>query len=259
MKKDEATGKRWVEVETEVPGTPDEVWAAIATGEGISSWFVPTKIEGDQITSTFGPGMDSVATVTAWDPPHRFAATSDGLGPGSPPMATEWTVEARAGGTCIVRVVHSLFASNDDWDGQLSGVESGWPSIFHVLRLYLARFKGQPPASFQAMAMVTAKSVAEAWPRFTETLAAPQQEGAAWTTPAGAPPLTGRVEWAEAGKNAQLMVVEGTPPGMVMLTSCGAGDQVMLFMGFFLFGDGAKESAERAAPAWQAWLQERFA
>ena len=29
----------------EVPGTPDEVWQAIATGPGISSWFVPTKFE----------------------------------------------------------------------------------------------------------------------------------------------------------------------------------------------------------------------
>src|ERR1700744_4214011 len=104
----EASGRRSAQVETEVPGTPEEVWQAIATGEGISSWFVPTKIEGDTITSQFAPGMEGEAKITAWDPPNRFAATSENMGPGAPPMATEWSVQAKAGGTCIVRVVHSL-------------------------------------------------------------------------------------------------------------------------------------------------------
>jgi uncharacterized protein YndB with AHSA1/START domain len=39
----EASGRRYVQVEVEVPGTPEEVWEAIATGAGISSWFVPTR------------------------------------------------------------------------------------------------------------------------------------------------------------------------------------------------------------------------
>ena len=39
--KKEASGRRSVQVEIEVPGTPEEVWQAIATGPGISSWFVP--------------------------------------------------------------------------------------------------------------------------------------------------------------------------------------------------------------------------
>ena len=41
--KKEASGRRSVQVEVEVPGTPEEVWQAIATGPGISSWFVPTS------------------------------------------------------------------------------------------------------------------------------------------------------------------------------------------------------------------------
>jgi hypothetical protein len=42
VKKGSPSGRRWVQVEVEVPGTPEEVWQAIATGPGISSWFVPT-------------------------------------------------------------------------------------------------------------------------------------------------------------------------------------------------------------------------
>jgi hypothetical protein len=35
-------GRRSVQVEVEVPGTPEEeVWQAIATGPGISSWLCP--------------------------------------------------------------------------------------------------------------------------------------------------------------------------------------------------------------------------
>ena len=45
VKKD-ADGRRSVQAEVEVPGTPEEVWQAIATGSGISSWFVPSEVEG---------------------------------------------------------------------------------------------------------------------------------------------------------------------------------------------------------------------
>src|SRR6202163_461668 len=152
--KKEASGRRSVQVEVEVPGTPEEVWQAIATGPGISSWFVPTEIQervGGTVVSHFGPGMDSTATVTAWEPPRRFAAESGGFGPNAPPLATEWVVEARSGGTCVVRVVHSLFASADDWDDELESVESGWPAFFRILRLYLTHFRGERCSTFQVM------------------------------------------------------------------------------------------------------------
>ena len=41
----DASGRRWIQVEAEVPGTPEQVWKAIATGPGISAWFVPSKVE----------------------------------------------------------------------------------------------------------------------------------------------------------------------------------------------------------------------
>src|SRR5436189_210966 len=108
VKKD-ASGRHSVEVETEVPGTPEEVWQAIATGPGISAWFVPTKLEereGGALVLDFGPGMVSEGVITAWDPPRRFVCENKGgMGPGSPTVADEWTVEAKSGGTCRVRVV----------------------------------------------------------------------------------------------------------------------------------------------------------
>ena len=64
--------------------------------------------------------------------------------PGSPPIANEWSVEARGGGLCIVRFVQSLFASTDDWDDQLEA--AAMPHglrFFRTLRIYLTHFRGQ--------------------------------------------------------------------------------------------------------------------
>ena len=73
---DDPPAPRSIELEVEVPGTPDEVWRTIATGPGISSWFVPAEVaerEGGDITLSFGPGFDETGRVTAYDPPRRFA------------------------------------------------------------------------------------------------------------------------------------------------------------------------------------------
>ena len=152
--KKEASGRRSIQVEVEVPGTPEEVWQAIATGPGISSWFAPAEFEERDgkpvaLTVNLGPGMESRSVVTAWDAPRMFASEGDGWFPGSPPVATEWSVEARAGGVCVVRVVQSLFASTDDWDDQLIGTESGIPGAFRILRIYLTHFRGQRSAFMQ--------------------------------------------------------------------------------------------------------------
>lgn len=46
---------RSVEAEVEVPGSPEAVWQAIATGRGITSWFVPTTVdEGADVTVPMG-------------------------------------------------------------------------------------------------------------------------------------------------------------------------------------------------------------
>jgi uncharacterized protein YndB with AHSA1/START domain len=68
--KKEASGRRSVQVEVEVPGTPEEVWQAIATGPGISSWLVPAELEDRDekpvaVKMSFGPGMDIRSPVAA--------------------------------------------------------------------------------------------------------------------------------------------------------------------------------------------------
>lgn len=261
LKKDES-GRRWVEVEVEVPGTPEEVWRAIATGPGISSWFVPTEIEEEdgrpvRAVCDFGPGMESVAEITEWDPPHRFAADSADLGPDAPPVATEWIVEARGGGKCVVRVVHSLFASSAEWDDQLEGFESGWPDFFRILRLYLEHFRGLPSASFQVMGAAP-EPVQEAWRSFTGALGLDSPAAGERTdTGTGAPRLSAIVE--RVGPAEQILVRLDEPaPGIAHLFGMPMGGQVLLFLRVYLYGEQADAVAAREDQVWQAWMAERF-
>jgi len=259
--KDES-GRRWVQAEVEVPGTPEEVWQAIATGPGISSWFVPTEVEereGGAVTASFGPGMESASTLTAWEPPRRFTANSQDMGPDAPPVATEWTVEARAGGTCVVRVVHSWFASTDDWDNQFEAHEYGWAAFFRILRLYLAHFRGQPSAAFQLMG-AAAEPTTEAWAALSGPLGlAGAAEGQRVAAPAGAPPLAGLVERVGPAEYPELLVRLDEPaPGLAHLFALPMGGQVFLPIRLYLYGDRAPAAVARAEPRWQAWVGEHL-
>jgi uncharacterized protein YndB with AHSA1/START domain len=261
--KKEPSGRRSVEVEVEVPGTPEQVWEAIATGRGVSSWFVPTEIEeragAMTVTCHFGPGMDSTATATAWEPPNRFAAESPGPGPNAPPLATEWIVEARSGGVCVVRVVHSLFADSDDWDGQLESAESGWPAFFRILRLYLTHFRGQPCSTFRVMG-VAAGPQSAAWNRLIASLGlAGAGVGQRRTAGAGAPPLSGLVDLVGEGEHLhELLLLDEPAPGIASITAFTMGGKVYLTIAFYLYGERAPAAAERDEPAWHAWMKELF-
>ncbi len=261
--KKEASGRRSIEVEVEVPGTPEEVWQAIATGPGISAWFVPAEFEEQDgnpvaLKLNFGPGMESRSPLTAWDPPRTFAKQDKGWFPGSPPIATEWSVEAKAGGVCVVRVVQSLFADTDDWDKQLSGSESGWPGFFRILRLYLTHFRGQRSAMMQFMAPV-AGTPAEAWEALTEALGLNGMEvGQICTAPAGVPALGGVVESVNQSPPGALLRLDQPGPGTAALYTMKYGGSVMAMFSFYLYGDHAAETAAHETPLWEAWLQEHF-
>lgn len=261
-------GRRWVQVEAEIPGTPEDVWQAIATGPGISSWFVPTEFEAgpdgtpSKVISHFGPtpDMDNTATITAWEPPHRFAAEGPMGIPDAPVFATEWVVEARSGGACVVRVVHSFFADSDQWDDQLTGTESGWPGFFRILRLYVTHFRGQQSKILQLMAMSAAPED-EVWNGLTSALSlADAQVGERRSAAAGVPPLSGIVEWIGegTGHHVVLLRMDEPGPGVGSIGAFGMGGQVCVVMNFYLYGDEASAIVERDQPLWQGWLAEQL-
>jgi uncharacterized protein YndB with AHSA1/START domain len=255
------SGRRFIAVETEVPGTPEEVWQAIATGPGITSWFVPTQLEErtkGSITMDFGPGMESKSEIQEWDPPRRFTAENrEGMGPGAPPMATEWTIEVKTGGICRVRVVHSWFASTDDWDKQYESVEKGWPAFFRILKSYLVHFRGQPCTQVQLTAFAPGPKE-KAWAEVADPLGlADAKVGASVKSSGGAPRLAAIVE--HVGSKTELMLHLDQPtPGIAYLSAMPMGDQVYLYICLYLYGDDAPAVVAREEPVWRAWLEGLF-
>jgi uncharacterized protein YndB with AHSA1/START domain len=135
--------ERTVDLAIEVTATPDEVWEAIATGPGISRWFVPTDIEGDAIHLRHPNGLEQTGTITACERPHRFRFEFPEYAP-TPEAEPERTaleivVEAQAGGTCVIRLVNSGFGSGADWDRQLELSQSGWERCLAALQDLLTR------------------------------------------------------------------------------------------------------------------------
>jgi uncharacterized protein YndB with AHSA1/START domain len=259
VKKD-PNGQRSIEAEVEVPGTPEEVWRAIATGPGISSWFVPSTVEervDGNATANFGPGMESVAKIKLWDPPRRFVAETTEE-PGT--IATEWSVESRAGGTCVVRVLHRWFASTDDWDKQFEGHAEGWGSFFRILRLYLAHFRGQAGLQIQLTGWGP-EPKAQAWATLMSQLgfAGPAVRQRV-KTGSGAPSLAGLVERVgdEHWPEELLLRLDQPGPGVAHLFAMPMGGQVLLSMRLYLYGPQASAIAAKVEPDWQAWVTKHF-
>ncbi len=261
--KKESSGRRSVQVEIEVPGTPEEVWQAIATGPGISSWFVPAEIEEQggkpvAITLNFGSEMEPRSAVTAWDPPRMFATEADGFLPGSPPIANEWTVEARAGGVCILRIVQSLFASTDDWDNELESARGGLSGFLAILRVYLTHFRGQRSA-MKWWRAPAAGTEAEAWESLTAALGVKGLSvGQRSTAPAGVPAFSGVVEYVTQSPYDALLRLDKPGPGVAALGAFTMGGPSMVALSLYFYGDQAAGAIAHEAPLWDAWFQKRF-
>ena len=252
---------RAIELEVEVAGTPEEVWQAIATGPGISSWYVPHTVEerqGGATTVSFGPDPEMTVggRVAAWDPPNRVLF--DG-GEGVEGLAFEWLIEAGDGGTCVVRLVNSGFGSGDDWDAQYDGMAEGWPLFLFNLELHLEHFRGQTATTMLPMA-TWAGPRDEAWITLTAALglpAAPAVGQRVEVDAPDAPALAGTVADAAPGRLALLL--DQPSPGTAFLAVEGSGDQVEVSIWSYLYGTAAGPTAERDEPRWGQWLAERAA
>jgi hypothetical protein len=175
--------------------------------------------------------------------------------PGAPPITGEWSIEARAGGTCIVRIVQSLFASTDDWDNQLEGAEYGWPGFLRALKLYLTHFRGQRSVNMKWMAPA-AGTEAEACDAL---IAAVGLKGVKrWTAPAGVPAFSGVVEYLAQSPYDALLRLDKPGPGIAALGAMNMGGPSMIALGFYLYGDAAAGTVANETPHWDAWIQKRF-
>lgn len=252
-----APRERVIDLKVEVVGSPEDVWTAIATGPGITAWYVPTTVEehlGGATTSRFGEGPEMLipGVVTAWEPPHRVVFAGHETAPG---MAFEWLVEARDRRTCVVRLVNSGFVEGAPWDDQYDGMVEGWQLFLLNLRLHLAHFAGRTATPMLPMAPWPA-SVDRAWPRLITALGLPAEpvEGdRIAATAADAPPLAGTVAESRPGRLA--LVLDEPAPGTAFLAAEAMGEQCGVSVWQYLYGENADDIVDRDQPRWTDWLQ----
>jgi uncharacterized protein YndB with AHSA1/START domain len=248
--------ERRIELEVEVPGSPEEVWRAIATGPGITSWYVPHVVEereGGAAIASFGrgPEMQVPGRVAAWEPPHRVVF--DG-GEGVPGLTFEWLVEARDGGTCVVRLVNTGFGSGDDWDAQYDGMAEGWQMFLLNLRLHLEHFMGATATPVMPMGVWPGPRDA-AWESLTGALGIPEAPVVGERLEVGAqdaPPMAGTVAGVASARVSLLL--DEPAAGTAIITVEGDGEEVGASIWLYLYGADGAAAADRDEPRWQQWL-----
>ncbi|MGW9551005.1 SRPBCC family protein [Citricoccus zhacaiensis] len=155
----------WAIVEVSVPGTAEEVWDSVATGPGYRRWFVEAELEphvGGALVTHHGDFGDSEGTITAWDPPHRYAYVEpDWMGEGTP--VPDWTTEITlepvpddGPPATLVRLTSGVATEADTWGEDIAGTLPGWRSALRLLAEYHAHFAGRETAQALVMREVPA-------------------------------------------------------------------------------------------------------
>lgn len=241
-----------VRKEIEVAATPEQVWEAIATGPGIDGWFlgVGNEVEpreGGTVRLDFG-GASGVSTVTAWDPPRRFAHNSEVASDGSL-HAFEFVVEGRAGGTALVRIVHSGFLGGD-WDEEYDALNEGDFMYLHLMAQYVTHFRGLAATPISVWRDENVERVtAMAGFRTALGLTEPVTEG-------------DQVRFNAEGLGSIVGTVDFLSPGIIGIRSDDALYRFLhapgrsLFLGHHIYRPGLP--AAEAKAAWAAWLDRAF-
>ncbi len=148
-----------VRFERLLPGPIERVWAYLTEGDKRATWFCGGEAEPrdgghvalffkhSQITKETPPegarkmhdeGSLMGGTITAWEPPHRFAFNWVGMG--DPDSDVEFVL-SQAGDKVRLVLTHRRLATK----GRMAMVSSGWHLHLGLLEDQLT---GQPPRGF---------------------------------------------------------------------------------------------------------------
>jgi uncharacterized protein YndB with AHSA1/START domain len=244
-------GRLWESAaEAEVNASVEQVWDAIATGPGITAWFMghtTVRPGSDGAVDTDLGGQVMSSTVSTWDPPYRLSYRGDG--PGERFIAYEYLVQARDGGGSVVRVVASGFLPQDDWEAEYDALHKGGAMYFASLVAYLDHFAGRSAT----VVNVSSARVTD-WPTAWATLYGALGLGVdaavgdpVHVAPPGLPTVDGVVDFVN-------------PVALSIRTSDALYGFIQGFFGSVFIGHhlyGGDDEAT-AIGGWQAWLDNLY-
>ncbi len=242
-----------IDLSVKVVGNIETVWRAVASGPGISSWYVPHEVEekqGGRAQASFGPEpeMQIAGRVAVWEPPNRvvFDGGEEVVG-----LSFEWTVQAHDNNTCTVRLHNAGFTEKDE---QYAAMVEGWKLFMSNLQLHLKHFPNQNATA--ALPMVMWPVTAEVgWQILTEGLGIYElpKEGDQLTIATDPnTDVTGTV--IATGPRKIVLLVEHPAPGTAFLTSEGSGGMAMVSIWMYLYGSNRTSLAKHYDACWRDWL-----
>lgn len=251
---------RRMEKRVEFDATPEQVWEAVATGPGITAWFVPHRVEprdGGAMEMDFGSGYETTGRITVWEAGRRFAyVSSEPPADGRPDYAYEFLVEGRDGGGTVLRFVQSGFLDSDGWDDEYSSFDAGWDLFLGNLRSYLTHFPGRVAQDVVTMGH-TPGTAEQAWSVMHRGLGLdghPAVGSTVTLTPDGPPPITGVVDVA----SAEFLGVRSAA-GLHRFGAEGAsGCGVSAYHYFYDDRPGGAADIAVLTAQWQEWLTRLF-
>jgi uncharacterized protein YndB with AHSA1/START domain len=224
---------------------PETVWDAIATGPGLSSWFMgATEVDpGEGVVRTTMGSYVQESSIGAYEPGRHFAFRGADSVDGRF-FAMEFLLEARTGGSTVLRIVSSGFLPDDDWEAEFEAMQAGGRLYLHTLVEYLTHFAGQPGTAITASA--AGGDLDRRWEAIKADLGLTGSESsgdAVILTPSGLDPIEGTVDfvtWQTIGIRSDDALYR-------------------FYRGWYAAGVGhhvfAGMKAPRRVDDWQAWIR----
>ncbi|MFI6299673.1 SRPBCC domain-containing protein [Nonomuraea sp. NPDC050790] len=242
-----------LEKETELRATPAQVWDAIATGPGLSSWMFPFAVEPGVggVMRLDLPGVTDESTITGWDPPHRLTVKSK-EGEDGTFQAFEYLVEGRDGDTTVLRFIHTGHTGDGWGEEYVSSLNTGWDQYFYTLTQYFLHFPGRTAAYALAEGP---KGQENLWERFSAALglpATPSVGDHVTLTPDGS---EGVVDYMVLAGPKGFMFGVRTPDAFYRFHGLGEGMGGGVDMAAHLF---ATDDTKKTEHTWKSFLAKAF-
>ena len=258
-------GGRRVACRVPLPVAPAVVWDAVATGEGISSWFVPCALEpqvGGRIVQFADPGAPdpttgpeaaaeamltaTVGEITVYRPPAGSVPglfsyeERDWMGEGVPvpPWVTSCEVVDDGEGGSVLTLRSGFGSGGQLAEESVDGSVDGWVQALTVLAHRLTHRPADGVVTVDAATDPVESTVPELWARVTSALIAPA------SGVGGNPGNGGAV--ARAGEVGGIVVTESQASRTLILSAPVDG---MLELFAFPAGEDHEDAAGRAAVA----------
>jgi uncharacterized protein YndB with AHSA1/START domain len=243
-----------IDLAVDVPGTPLEVWDAIATGPGLGSWFVPAEVDGrvgGLMEMDFGRFGTESARITVWEPPNRLAyegrVRTGGI------LTHDWQVEQVDPAACTVRLVNGGFSPASQQNPEIEDLFAAWPVFLGNLRLRLTHFRGMHARPITPTSIL-ALDHDEAWEALCEELGIATDLAAGSniaTSGSGVPMLHGIIEdtlFVPGTVSGYVILMDTPTPGTAFITAEGGGESTVCSVWLYLYGDDVAELEDRWTP-----------